>query len=172
VSLDFMVISAERSGSTWVANWLTTDTSICYHDPRLRWTEEQLRTLKCGKKRVGIACTFAGLDPEWCNRQLCPTVILHRPQNEVDASWRRMGFIPFVKQPALDAVGGWHVKWDAPRDPALAKEIYEYLLWKEFDAERHHELCMMNVQPHLPGLHIIPKGFAELTTRITEAMNK
>jgi len=171
--LDFMVISGERSGSTWVANWLTTDTSICYHDPRLRWTAEQIRHLKRGsKKRVGICCTAAGMDPEWCNLQQCPTLILHRDPLEIEASWRRIGVIPMFSKQPLDCVGGWHVDWKAPRVPEIAAQIYEFLLWKDFDAERHHELCQMNVQPHFVGLDIGVAGIKEHMAHMQKVLSQ
>jgi hypothetical protein len=170
MALDFLVVSGERSGSTWVANWLTTDRSICYHDPRLRWTEDQISRLKCGKKQVGVCCTFAGMDPTWANRQRCPTLVLHRDPAEIDASWGSLGVVPFVRKPVLENLVGWHVKWDAPRDPVIAKEIYEFLLLDTFDASRHQELVQMNVQPHFPGL-TVGGGVKELTKKISEVLN-
>ena|ERR1700722_10517108 len=165
-----MVISGERSGSTWVSNWLTTDTSICYHDPRYRWTEEQIRHLKAGKKRVGICCTYAGMDPEWANRQLVPTVILHRDPKEIDASWAKFGIVPFVSKPPLDCVGGWHVDWKAPRHPQMAPEIFEFLLWKPMDIDRWKELVQMNIQPHYAGIEMTGGGIKELTRKIGETL--
>ena len=172
MSLDFMVVSGERSGSTWVANWLTTDSSICFHDPRLRWTEQQICHLSVPRKRVGICCTYAGIDPEWANRQNVPTLVLHRDPQEVEASWRRIGVVPFVSRPPLDCVAGWHVDWRAPRDPKVATEIYEFLLWKPIDLVRHQELVQMNIQPHFTGLTHGKASMEELTRKITESMNK
>ena len=171
MALDFLVVSGERSGSTWAANWLTTDTSICSHDPRLRWTEDQIRQLKVKGKRVGICCTYAGMDPEWCNRQIIPTLIIHRDPAEIDASWARLGVVPFVNKPPLDCVAGWHVDWKLLRDPRTAEQIYERLLWKDFDAGRHHELVQMNIQPHFEGLALGGGGIKELTKRIAESKN-
>ena len=31
--IDFMVIGLPRTGTTWASNWLTTDSTQCYHDP-------------------------------------------------------------------------------------------------------------------------------------------
>lgn len=165
-----MVVSGERSGSTWVANWLTTDKSICYHDPRMRWTEEQIRTLSAPGKRVGICCTYQGMDPEWANQQLVPTVILHRDPEEIRESFRKMGLIPFVHNPPLECVGGWHVDWRAPFDPAQAREIYEFLLWQEMDEARHKELVQMNIQPHWAGIAHSKESMMQLMAKIAGAI--
>lgn len=167
MSIDFIVVSGERSGSTWAANWLTTDTTLCYHDPLMRWRQEELSHLPRPRgKRIGIACTAQGQFPEWVNRQVCPTVVLHREHAQIDASWTKLGVAPFLVKPDLNNVWGLHYTWQSLFDPTFAKEIYEYLLHETFDAERHHELVQMNVQPHFDSVSVTGPGVKELVQRI------
>jgi hypothetical protein len=58
--LDFIVLGLPRSATTWLANWLTTDRSLCLHDPFAKTLPEQW---DAGGKRLGISCTGAYLMP-------------------------------------------------------------------------------------------------------------
>jgi hypothetical protein len=165
--IDFAVISGERSASTWTANWLTTDDTICYHDPMLRWTLDELSHLKVPGKRVGISCTAQGHFPEWINRQLCPVIVLHREHAEIEASWSKIGVQPFQSKPDLTLVAGSHWTWASVFSPEVAKAMWEYLIpGKPFDLGRHHELVNMHVQPYFLGLDLSATGVTELGQRI------
>ena len=143
--IGFMVLCAPRSGSAWAANLLTTDTTLCLHDPlgRYHYTElDQIRSTK----RIGVACTALALFPQYVNQHPAPKVILHRPFEEVNASLLAMGGppLPLMWDGALDKIEGMHLPWTAMfTDP---KAMYRHLLGKELDEERWEELLRLNIQ--------------------------
>ena len=144
--IDFMVIGFPRSGTTWCANWLTTDTTLCLHDPLFDYHYSDLDSIK-SNKMVGVSCTGLWNFPEWVNKHPARKVIVHRELSEVNHSLDHIGLptMPWVVKDKLDAVIGLHVEWeDMFNNP---KGIYEYLLQKPFDAERHKELVKLRIEP-------------------------
>lgn len=150
-----MVIAAPRSGTTWTSNWLTTDTTLCLHDPL--WTRHysELDAIQ-SSKTLGIACTGIALFPDWLNQHPARKVILHRPLDEVDASLAAIGLPPCGRawQGVLELVVGWHMDWrDLWRNPA---DVFHFLTHKSFDAERFELLRQMRVQPDFEHVDINP----------------
>lgn len=151
--IEFMLISAPRSASTWAANWLTTDTTLCLHDPLWKHHYSALDEIK-SDKTIGIACTGIALFTDWVNAHPARKVILHRDLSDVDASLVNIGLTKCGKQwkGVLGKIRGVHMDWrDLFDKPG---PIYEYLLDKPFDEERHRELVEMNVQPSFSKLSI------------------
>lgn len=137
-----MVIGLPRSGTAWAANWLTTDTTHCLHDPMAKYHHTELDGL-VSDKRLGVACTGLWMHREWLNAHPAKKVILHRDRSEVARSLDNLGFtdLPF---PSLDSINGLHVDW---RDLWNRPEaIWEHLIGTPFDAERHRLLKELNVQ--------------------------
>jgi len=159
--IEFMILAAPRSATTWTANWLTTDTTLCLHDPLLKWTKDELLELK-SNKRLGVACTGLALFPEWVNAHPARKVILHRPLNEVDESLQAIGMTGCSAQweGVLEMIVGVHIDWqDIFTRPQY---VYEYLLDQPFDAERWASLREMNVQPMFEGLTVNRQATAAL----------
>lgn len=146
MTLAFMVLGAPRSATTWCAAWLTTDTTLCLHDPLFAQHYADLDAIESDKV-LGIACTGCALFPDWVNRHSARKVILHRDLKEVDASLARIGMPPCSAQweGVLERIEGIHLPWTDVFD--RPKHLYEYLLNLPFDAERHAQLRDMNVQP-------------------------
>lgn len=141
--IDFMLLAAPRSGTAWCANWLTTDMSLCLHEPLARWKPEDLDRIESAKK-LGIACTTLALQPAFVNAHPARKVILHRPADEVQASMAALRISGSYDHQALDRIQGMHCDW---REIFLAPEgVYTYLLQRPFDAERHRELLAFNIQ--------------------------
>jgi hypothetical protein len=140
--ISFMVIGEPRSGTTWAANWLTTDTTLCLHDPltTLHYSNwDQIES----KKILGISDTGISKFDYWLNDHSAKKVILHRNREEIAMS---LGMPEFLDVPSnLDLIDGMHCHWEELFDNP--KPIYEYLLDKEFDAERHAELCKIRMAP-------------------------
>lgn len=155
MTIKFMVLSGERSGSTWVANWLTTDTTMCYHDPLRRWAKEELDGIfPLLGKRKGIACTALQLEPEWVNKHRASKVVIHRHEDFIRASWKKLGVMPILTAGTNDRlreINGLHVQYKDLFDVRHASEIAAYLDIP-FDPFRHAELVQMNVQPHWPAV--------------------
>lgn len=151
--IEFMVIALPRSGTTWASNWLTTDDTLCLHDPLWNRHYSELDSI-VSKRRLGVSCTGLALFPQWLNAHPARKVILHRDVIEVNESLTAIG-MPTMGHDAEDnlwRIAGVHVAWkdvfDKPR------EIYEFLLQKEFDAERHAELKQIEMQPNFEGLTV------------------
>lgn len=140
--IEFMVIANPRCGTAWAANWLTTDTTHCIHDPIAKFTHLELDGLTSAK-RLGVACTGLGMFPEWLNSHPARKVILHRDPDDIAQSLDRLGFdmLPF---PYLSKIEGMHVPWtDLWNKPW---PIWHHLIGTPFDLGRHDFLKELNVQ--------------------------
>jgi hypothetical protein len=149
VSLAFRVFGLPRSGTTWVANWLTTHDSICWHDP-CEWATpgDVEQWARCQRRPAGICCTGLWLHRSW--RPEVPTLLLDRPREEVQRSMVAKG-LPELPGWALDA---WD---DLPfervtlldlLDEDNAARAHGYLLpTVVFDRQRHAELAKMKIEP-------------------------
>ncbi len=140
--IDFMVIGLPRSGTAWAANWLTTDTTLCLHDPLAKYHHTELDGL-VSDKRIGVACTGLWMVPEWVNAHPAKKVILHRPIEAINQSLDGVG-LPPVGYIDLGRLDGLHVDYEAMwLDP---EPIWEHLTGKPMDWERHSLLSSLNVQ--------------------------
>ena len=151
--IEFMVLGASRSGTTWAANWLTTDTTLCLHDPLWQHHYKQLDMIAVGAgKSLGVSCTglinFSG----WVNKHPARKVILHRPKEEIAASLCAMGLPDPDDTHLLPQIRGLHVDYTDLFDPVKAKYLYEFLMQRPFDSERHAQLVAMHIQPKLDKL--------------------
>lgn len=145
----FRVFGLPRSGTTWAANWLTTDASICWHDPCEWAVPPDIDAWAKQQQRIpGISCTGSWLHPDWTPD--APTICLTRDPPAVQASLRRVG-LPEIPHHLF------HRFADLPYpfytladllDPDMARTIWAKLLpTLPFDAQRHAELSKMNIQP-------------------------
>lgn len=166
--IEFMVIAAPRSGTTWAANWLTTGTTLCVHDPLLRMKREQLNDLR-SDKLLGISCTTLYQFPEFLNAHPARKIILRRNVHEVNESLAVLGVLPIDVSKTtdlLDSIQGVCVEWTDMFYPNTAAPIYEYLTQQPFDPERHYELTKMQIQPEFATVPynklVIRELFAEL----------
>lgn len=146
--LDFMILGLPRSGTTWAANWLTTDQSICWHDPVTRALPSEVDQWPSEKPYRGISCTGAWMWLPWINAHPARKVILERDPRDVNESLLEMG-LPPMTQEAISAFGKvegmrlpFDALWKAPED------VWHYLLPElPFDEQRHAELSGMLIQP-------------------------
>lgn len=148
--LDFVVTGLPRSATTWLAAFLTTNDSLCLHDPfSLGWPDKWERD----GRRFGISCTGVYLMPEILERQDCPVVVIERDPADCEQSIERMGFkeshIPRLKS-MLDKVDGWRFPYAELWVEARARELWGYLLpGLPFDRLRYRQLAQMQIQPHM-----------------------
>ena len=171
--ISFMVLGGPRSGTTWAANWLTTDSTICLHDPLLEMPITQLQRLTFGGgQRLGISCTSACLYPDWVNAQKCPKVVLHRDVAAVNKSLRELGLvelIPHKHQARLLAIkDAMHVRYDHLFAPTAAERIAKYL-GVPWDWARHDVLRQMRIEPMWKSLNVGKEASEQLVKRILEA---
>lgn len=145
--LDFIVLALPRSGTTWLSNWLTTDRTLCLHDPfSLGMPEAWPRD----HRLRGISCTGAALMPRWLARYTCPIAIIERNPEECDASLARLGLPDTdLLREALGATRGLCVDFDELWREGSARALWHYLMPASipFDALRYRLLREMHVQP-------------------------
>lgn len=145
--LDFIVLGLPRSGTTWCANWLTTDRSLCLHDPFNELPEHWPRDYR----RFGISCTGAYLMPDWLAQQRCPVVVIERERADCEASTDAIGLAGDLSGHAakLAAIPGRRVAFNDLWDERAAESLWGFLLPDlPFDAIRYRLLRQMQVQPH------------------------
>lgn len=152
--IDFMILGAPRSGTTWAANWLTTDTTVCVHDPLRLYALDVVNHIPTGGKKLGVSCTALPLFPDFVNSHPSPKVILHRPLAEVNQSLEALGLSGLSSEweGKLEDLVGWHVPYQYIFEPDMAKKLYEYLLDRPFDYQRHQLLREMQIEPDIANV--------------------
>lgn len=171
--IEFMVLSAPRSASTWVANWLTTDTTLCLHDPVLEHAPEALDSIPIAPgHHLGIACTALGLLTDFVNAHPARKVIVHRDLDEVNESLLSIGLTRLSTRwkTALEKLGGMHVYYQDLFEPKAAERIFEHLTGFPFDAARHEQLCRMHIEPLYEQVRINPEKTRGFRDRVAEAL--
>lgn len=148
--LDFIVLGLPRSATTWLANWLTTDRSLCLHDPFAHGLPE---TWPRDHRLRGIACTGAAMMPHWLGGYACPIAVIVRESEDCDRSLYRLGLPDTgLVQVALNESPGKRFAFDDLWSEHSARELWCYLLPSvPFDELRYRLLRDMNVQPLHPG---------------------
>lgn len=151
-----MIVALPRSGTTWAANWLTTDATLCLHDPLYRWHYRDWDRLKASDKSIGIACTGIWRWADWLNAHPARKVVLHRSLPEINQSLCDLGLPPCTPADvsALNSINGEHHDYLDLFDRTAAARIYERLLLDAFDPSRHAELVQIEMQPNFAGLSV------------------
>lgn len=145
MSVDFIVLGLPRSGTTWLANWLTTDRSLCLHDPFSTALPEHW---DAGLKRLGISCTGSYLLPKWLAAQDCPIAVITRDHAACDASLAAMGLPPTTDPSLLAIAPGRRWRFEDIWNEDTARELWAFLLpGIAFDAARYRLLREMRVEP-------------------------
>ncbi len=170
-----MVLGGPRSATTWVANWLTTERTMCLHDPLLEYNRRQLDIMTIPGKQIGIACTSTLLFPEWYTKHPARKILLYREPDEVNRSLEALG-LPVLDVPAHNGrvhvavkagIQIWH--WEAVFAQDTARQIWEHLMPHEpFDLYRHDLLTQFNVQPHWRRLPVSKDAVMDLVKRARE----
>ena len=149
--IKFMVLGMPRSGTTWTANWLTTDKTICIHDPVGRYTLREMDEIVYGDKLVGISCTTSWMLGDWVDTHPAPKIIIDRNVGPVNKSLTALG-LPLMSMQAvcrLKSLKGKRVDYEYLFDRNTAEMIWQHLLPAiPFDEDRHRELCGYHIQPN------------------------
>jgi hypothetical protein len=169
--IDFMVLSAPRSASTWAANWLTTHRTLCLHDPLLEHTVEELDGIPHAQATFGISCTALPLCHAWVDAHAARKLVLHRDIADIDASLKRIGLTALSRHwtGALERLRGMHVHYLDLFQASSAKRIWEYLTETDFDPGRHRHLTRMRVTPYHPKVPIDAECARDFRRRIERA---
>ena len=156
----FAVIGLPRSGTTWLANWLTTDRTLCLHDPFMNLLPEELEDYSTDKQ-LGISCTGA-YALKWFDTLDCPIIAIDRDADEVDASLRKAS-LPALTDKLKDSFArarGKRYRFTDIWNEDKAREMWAFLLPDvPFNEERYRMLTEIQVQPHMgkwvPDMNII-----------------
>lgn len=146
--IDFIVLGLPRSATTWLSVWLTTDRSLCLHDPFATQLPEDWPR---DARRFGISCTGAYLFPKWLARQQCPVAVIERDRESCDRSLHRIGMGDVSRLlDSLDEVEGRRWRFEDIWDEEKASELLAFLLpGIPFDAVRYRQLRDIQIQPHM-----------------------
>lgn len=148
--MDFMIIALPRSRTTWLANFMTTDKTFCYHDPLTEMSSyKELLDLKTDRL-TGIADTGIGYFD--LSEFHCPKVIIERDLSAVNHEMSRMLGMPINLEDLerrMASIDGLRVKFE-DIDNRL-EEIWDCCTNLPFDSLRAEHLKNMNIQiKHLP----------------------
>lgn len=162
--IDFLVMGLPRSSTTWIANWLTTDTTLCLHDPFAYALPEHWPR---DSRRFGISCTGAYLFPKWMATLDCPIAVIERDSSICDESLSRMGWGDTSGLLGdFAAAPGKRFKWSDLWDEEKAKNLWHFLLPNTpFDSIRYTMLRSIQVQPHMGKWEWEPEIFHEMKRR-------
>lgn len=161
--LDFIVLGLPRSGTTWLANWLTTADSLCVHDPFAHRLPEQVAAMR-DRARLGIACTGTYLMPALLAAHTGPIAVIERDPAACTASLRRAGLDPVLMPERLRDVRGRRWRFEDLWIEEKARELWAFLLPDvAFDATRYRLLRDMRIEPRHYDLN--PSVLAELVAR-------
>lgn len=147
--IDFIVLGLPRSATTWLSVWLTTEHSLCLHDP---FAERLPEHWPRDARRFGISCTGAYLFPKWLAQHDCPVAVIERDAESCELSLTRAGLGHDTRalRDRLAAVDGRRFAFDDLWHEDRARELWAFLLPQiPFDALRYRQLREIQIQPHL-----------------------
>lgn len=171
--ISFMILGAPRSGTTWASNWLTSERTLCLHDPMFTHQLEDLDKLPHDRP-LGVADTGLALYPSWVNEHPARKVILHRDPEQIEDSLRRAGLpktprsIDWSLQ--LREIDGLHVEWTVLFN---APGIIHHWLFGDafpFDETRHALLTKLNVQVDFEKVDPDPVACGAMVDRFNAAV--
>jgi hypothetical protein len=145
--IDFMVLALPRSGTAWVANLLTTDTSLCIHEAFMDHSINDLDT-RPYDGMLGIAETSAFIRVDELNLHSAKKLIIDRPFDDINKSIAELGFkaMPSYSADLMIQLKGYRIAYKDLFNYEIMSEAYYYLLRKELNQERHRMLCQMNIE--------------------------
>jgi hypothetical protein len=143
--VDFMVIALPRSRTTWLANFLTTEKTFCYHDPLAEMSSyKELLGLKTDRL-TGIADTGIGFfDLSIFD---CPKVIIERDLSAVNEEMSDLLGISIDMSDLnnrMASIEGLRIKFEDIND--RLEEIWKHCTGLPFDRLRGDYLKNMNIQ--------------------------
>lgn len=174
MTISFMVLAAPRSATTWISNLLTTDHTICLHDPLLEYERHQLDQMTIPNKRVGIADSALLLHPDWLEKHPAKKILLWREPQEVNKALNVLGLReiePGIHAKRIQALprGVKQFYWATIFDHRIASEICRFFD-VPFCRHRFEELKKMNVQPQFNRVPVGRAAAQDLVTRLAKEL--
>lgn len=171
--IEFMVIALPRSGTAWVSNLLTTDTTLCIHDATAQYTLPDLDNFQT-KKILGVADTGLALLPDWVNAHPARKIVIVRDHDEINQSLINAGMPTLNPEHStkLMNIKADHIQFKDLFNPSYAASVYEYLTQQPFDSERFNLLTKLNVQTTAGNEEPNWDVFRDFVSRISEVEQK
>lgn len=163
--LDFIVVGLPRSGTTWAANWLTTDKTYCLHDPLnkvhyLEWSSPSAPYFNPDPSiKRGVSCTGIWRWVDWLNAQDVPTLIIDRPFRDVQESLASIGSPPLCDSDrvAFSKIEGMRVPFKDLFNVERAEAMWSHLIGTPCDLIRFKQLTEMAIEPEFRAVEINPR---------------
>ena len=142
-----MVLGLPRSGTAWMANYLTTDNTLCLHESFMDFSLEELDGYDCGY-RLGIAETAGMFIADEINQHPARKIIIERPLEDVNQSLQAIN-LPCMTEyhvELLNKIDGFRVKFNELFNPEMMSYICREIVGIKFNIHRFVLLEKMNVQ--------------------------
>ncbi len=156
-----------RSGTTWAANWLTADGTLCLHGLSGTKHRTEWDSVRCGNRRIGVSDTVIGAFPEWLNDHPARKVILHRPVAEIHESFGGEIEVPTVD---LSKINGFHVHWTDLFERPMP--IWNHLMNATFDPVRHEMLVGFQINTIANKVNLDVDVCRRLVSDMQERLNE
>lgn len=161
--IDFMVLGLPRSGTAWLANLLTTDTSLCLHESFMTTTIQELDELEKSQGHLLGICETSGLFiADEINNHPSQKVIIERPLHEINFSLARIGFplMPDETIKLLKNLEGYRIAFEDLFDYQKISFVYEQLIGKQLNKDRHQLLCSFGIE-NIFAIHAVRSMLSE-----------
>jgi hypothetical protein len=136
--MKFLVYAMPRSGSTWLANFLTADGLVCHHDPLGRMSFEEANRLD--------AAVDTGAYLFRNRMQAERSYALVRRVADSNRSLQRLGLSPIAEYQGLDVPTFFYERLF---DIGYLADVWAQIRGPGFDAERARMLVDLNIQHRL-----------------------
>lgn len=145
--MDFLIFALPRSGSAWLANFLTYGECFCFHEPLAGGSLERLGR---PAEIVGAADTGAYLFPVKAEREYA---LIRHPQ-AVTYSLVKQGLMPLQDWQRFHerTRGLVTFRYESLFDLGYLREVWREIVGTAFAHERAEQLIEMNVQHDIPTL--------------------
>ncbi len=144
----FLIAALPRSRTAWLAHFLTTGKSYCFHEAMIRCAHpSHLFQFVLPDKITGFSDTSLCLFPDWMNNVDIPKVIIRRSVEDVERSGRAAGLLPVDTHRMsrnLDRIDGLVINFEDIND--RLEEIWDHCLGLPFDAQRASRMAGINIQ--------------------------
>lgn len=145
--MDFLIFASPRSGSAWLANFLTYGECFCFHEPLAGGPLERLGR---PAEMVGAADTGAYLFPVKSEREYA---LIRNPQ-AVTHSLVKQGLLPLQDWQKFNArtQGLVTFRYERLFDLGYLREVWAEVVGSAFPHERAAQLVEMNIQHDIQTL--------------------
>lgn len=151
MSPSFFIFALPRSGTAWLATFLSGPKSYCFHEPTADRTPAEWAVHATARSGiVGAIDTAAYLNPDAIleaipRARIC---VLLRDPLEITRSCKKLGYFfnGYVERFRLEAISGERIEYAQLRDIAYLRDLWARLIGTTFDEERAQQLLEMNVE--------------------------